>query len=64
MILENLQKNVENAKHIIRIALSHLPDSRDCQCASALRDAIATAPEHIPPDLKIKLAPIIGKYVK
>ena len=64
MILENLQKNVENAKHIIRTALSHLPDRRDCQCASALQDAIATAPDHIPSDLKIKLAPIIGKYVK
>ncbi|MEW6034844.1 MAG: S-methyl-5'-thioadenosine phosphorylase [Chloroflexota bacterium] len=63
MILTNLQRNAENAKRIVRIALSHIPHSRECNCANALKGAIATAPEKVPAELKNRLAPLIGKYV-
>lgn len=64
MILENLHKNVDNAKRIIATAMAHLPAHRDCPCSTALKNAIATAPEAIPLELKTKLSAIIGKYVK
>jgi len=63
MILANLNKNVETAKKVVRLALQRLPAARDCPCAHALQDAIATAPALIPPQLKRDLAPIIGRYV-
>lgn len=63
MILENLHKNVDNAKRILRAALTRLPERRNCDCQSALKNSIATAPGHIPATVKSRLAPIIGKYV-
>lgn len=64
MILANLKRGVDTAKRIIKIAVSHIPPRRDCGCASALKDAIATAPEYIPAQKKEELALLIGKYVK
>jgi 5'-methylthioadenosine phosphorylase len=64
MILSNLQKSVSNAKEIIKLAITCLPHTRDCPCATALVNAIATAPELIPEQVKKDLKPIIGKYTK
>jgi len=36
---------------------------RSCGCASALKDAIITAPQAIPEATKKKLWPIVGKYL-
>lgn len=63
MILDNLHKNVDNAKRILRTALAHLPQHRSCACQHALKNSIATAPDSIPALVKAKLAPIVGKYV-
>jgi 5'-methylthioadenosine phosphorylase len=63
MIVANLQRNVDVAKRIIKIAVSHIPEKRECSCATALKDAIITLPEYIPSQLKGDLAPLIGKYV-
>jgi len=59
-----MSKNVENTKRIIKLAVGRIPRKRECECAHALAMAIVTVPEAIPPEVKKKLALIIGKYVK
>ena len=51
-------------KNLAPLAVSRIPKERDCECAHALATAIVTIPEAIPPEVKKKLALIIGKYVK
>ncbi|MBI2853577.1 MAG: S-methyl-5'-thioadenosine phosphorylase [Chloroflexi bacterium] len=63
MILSNLQKNVENAKHIIKLAIPRIPGTRGCDCANSLKNSIATDPSRIPAELKRKMELLIGKYV-
>jgi 5'-methylthioadenosine phosphorylase len=64
MVITNLQRSVEIAKNTVRMAVSQIPNRRECQCATAMKDAIITSPEHIPAYLKKDLALLIGKYVK
>jgi 5'-methylthioadenosine phosphorylase len=60
-VLAVLRKNVDNAKQIIREAILSLPEVNTAPATKALTNAIMTAPEHIPDELKQKLAPLIGK---
>ncbi len=64
MILTNLEKSVDAAKKILKLTIPSIPQRRDCACATALKDAIATAPEYIPDKTKRDLDIIIGKYLK
>ncbi len=64
LIIQNLLKNVEMSKIILRNAISKLPAKRGCGCGSALENAIITAHDKIPPDARKRLDLIIGKYVK
>ena len=64
MVLSNLQQNVATAKEIIAEVAAHLPETRECTCAASLKNAIVTAPEHIPAQLKSDLALLIGKYIQ
>jgi 5'-methylthioadenosine phosphorylase len=59
-----LLKGVEMAKKILKMVVTQIPEKRECQCATALKDAIITSPEHIPAHIKKELALLIGKYVK
>jgi 5'-methylthioadenosine phosphorylase len=63
MILDNLRKDINTAKKIVRKAVALFPESRDCVCAHALENSIITAPGLISPQVKKDLAPIIGKYI-
>jgi len=64
VILENLRKNVENSKIILKNFVRLLAPDRKCDCQEALRSAIVTRPEFIPAATKQKLDIIIGKYIK
>ncbi|MFH0731347.1 MAG: S-methyl-5'-thioadenosine phosphorylase [Candidatus Omnitrophota bacterium] len=64
MIIQNLHKNAQTAKEILKNAVSKIPKQRKCHCSSALKDAIVTRPENIPAETKKKLELIIGKYIK
>jgi 5'-methylthioadenosine phosphorylase len=64
VILNILHKNVDTAKKIIKLAVGRIPEGRDCQCATALKTAIVTAPELIPAAQKKKLDLLIGKYIR
>lgn len=62
MIIQNLLKNVDNAKKIIKKVIKDMPTERKCACVSALKDAIITDRKLIPKKIKKDLRIIIGKY--
>lgn len=63
VILNTLRRNIDTAKRIIKMAVSRIPERRNCGCATALKTAIITAPELIPAEQKKKLNLLIGKYL-
>ena len=63
MILANLRKGVDTAKKILKLIIPSIPQPRDCACATALKDAIVTAPKYIPDKAKEDLDLLIGKYL-
>jgi 5'-methylthioadenosine phosphorylase len=62
-ILAILNKNVATAQTMIRHAIPRLPQSRQCPCAEALKNAIITDRALIPASVKQELAIIAGKYL-
>jgi 5'-methylthioadenosine phosphorylase len=63
LIVENLTKNAEAAQRVIADLVSRVPATRECGCASALRDAIITRPELVPGETLERLSPLIEKYL-
>jgi 5'-methylthioadenosine phosphorylase len=63
MVLGVLRKNADTAKKIISLAVSRIPETRNCGCSSALETAIVTAPSMIPAEQREKLDLLIGKYL-
>jgi 5'-methylthioadenosine phosphorylase len=64
LVIQNLLKNIDTAKKIVKEVLPKLSGHRGCMCATALKDAIVTNPKMMPAKTKKKLGLIIGKYVK
>ena len=64
LVIEYLNRNVENAQKIVRAAVGRLPRERTCKCASALAHAILTDPRRVPVRTKRRLALLVGKYLK
>ena len=64
LIVKNLLENVATSQAIIRELIPRIPASRDCHCASALKDAIITSPERIPETTRNRLSLIVDKYLK
>ena len=61
-VVQNLLRNVATSKELLTRVAPALSGPRDCTCGSSLRDAIITAPDNIPADLRERLSPIIGRY--
>jgi 5'-methylthioadenosine phosphorylase len=64
MVIATLTQNAKMAQDIIASAVGRLPYERTCECASALKFALVTRPDVIPPRVRTDLAPIIGKCVE
>lgn len=64
MVIQNLQKNIENAKKILKLTIPRLDKPRTCECKEALKFAIITSRDLIPLKVKKDLSIIIGKYIK
>ncbi len=58
-----LRQSIDTAKKIIRLAVTRLPEKRECGCATALKTAIITDPKLIPTEQKKRLDLLIGKYL-
>jgi len=59
MVIENLTKNAEVAKAILRHAVGSIPDL-PCACHTALQNAVMTAPALWPAQTKKQLALLLG----
>jgi 5'-methylthioadenosine phosphorylase len=64
VIFNTLRQNIDTTKKIVKLAVARLPEKRDCQCANALKVAIATNRRFIPQGQKQKLKLLLGKYLK
>jgi 5'-methylthioadenosine phosphorylase len=65
MVIENLNRNTESARSLIRGALRRLAGvDRQCGCGQALRYAIITQAEELSDAAKQRLSEIIGKYIE
>jgi 5'-methylthioadenosine phosphorylase len=62
-ILEVMGRNVENARKLVALTAPALARPRSCACASALQNAILTAPDRIPAETRQRLDLLIGKYL-
>ncbi len=64
MVVQNLLKNAETGKAILRAALpiAHA-QLQDCVCLHALENAIVTNPAVIPSETRAKLDLLVGKYL-
>ena len=62
-IISILRQNTDTMKEIIKLAVTRIPEKRDCDCATALKTALVTAPELIPAEQKKKYDLLIGKYL-
>lgn len=63
LVVANLRRNVETSLRILKDLVSAIPAARGCGCGSALQNAIITAPDRIPNEVKERLSLIIGKYM-
>jgi 5'-methylthioadenosine phosphorylase len=64
MVIQNLLKNAEMAKRIVRYTAGEIPTAREhCPCPHALRDAIITSREHVPAKIRKDLGLLLDKYL-
>ncbi len=64
MIINYLNKNIENAKKLLKVAIPEIAKLEHFTAEGALKHAIITDPKLIPEHRKWELQPIIGKYIK
>jgi len=62
-IIRILLANAEVAKQAIQNVVPLLPPDRACECAFALRDALITRRDLIPPEVRRELDLLVGKYL-
>ena len=63
IVLQNIMKNVDTAKAIIKHALPTIEGERGCGCVNASSNAIVTHKDNIPSEAKERLSVIFGKYL-
>lgn len=64
MLIDNLLKNAEMAKKIIKKVVPNIPEARTCFCPTALKNTIITSKDRIPEKAKKELGLLIGKYLE
>ena len=64
MILNYLNRNVANAKNILKMAIVEVGKLKSFSADGALKFAIVTNPAMIPVKKKKELGVLIGKYIK
>jgi 5'-methylthioadenosine phosphorylase len=62
-VVENLDRNISNAKQIIQAVIPKIPKARSCMCSSALEQAIMTTAEIIPHETRKTLGVLVDKYL-
>ena len=62
-VVQNLRKNIANAKNIIGRVARNLPQEQKCSCRSALKNAIMTDLKTVSPEAREKFSLLAGKYL-
>jgi 5'-methylthioadenosine phosphorylase len=62
-VLAVMRKNVATARDVVRRAAQAIDAERPCVCASAARGALMTDPAALTPEVRERLALIIGRYL-
>ncbi len=64
MIIQNLMKNADNLKQLIKTVIPKIPEERgvSCNCNEALKNAIMTKPEDYPKERKEAFEFLSSKY--
>lgn len=63
MVIATVRSNAELSSNIVKAIVTNMPDTLGCNCGSSLKNALMTAPDAIPDEIKKSLSPIIGKYI-
>jgi len=63
MLIDNLIANTEISKQAISNILPTITQQRDCECATALKNAIFTSPDQISENRKKELNILVDKYL-
>ena len=63
MVVQRLRQSTQRAEAAIGLLLESLPPTRDCACRDAMRDALLTRPEAIPPAARQRLGLIVDRYL-
>jgi len=61
LVMQYVEKNVRNAKLILKEAVHHVGTERDCDCKDALKNAVMTDPDVMPEQTKDKLDLFLNK---
>jgi 5'-methylthioadenosine phosphorylase len=64
MVINTLRKNTEVAQQAVQFLLENLSEERACACSGALKDAIITQRDRIPPETRQKLGLLVDKYLQ
>jgi 5'-methylthioadenosine phosphorylase len=63
MVIGTLNQNTHIAQEAVRQLVKSLRPERDCDCGSAMQNAIITAPERIDPAARDRAALLVDKYL-
>ena len=63
-VVENQNKNIINAKRIIRAVVPKIPQARTCLCPQALKGAIMTDEEVISKETRARFEALVDKYLE
>lgn len=63
MVIRTMKSNEELVRRSIVHLVSSLPDGRECECGTALRDALITQKDRIPKETRKKLALLVDPNV-
>lgn len=63
-VMGNLAANSAKAQQLVKQAIGLVPTERGCGCKDALKMALLTPAEAMPPAKKEALEPILGRYLK
>jgi 5'-methylthioadenosine phosphorylase len=64
MVMSTMQKNLKLAQDAIRQLVQTLDVNQECDCGSALTNAIVTSKKHISKSQQKKLGLLVRKYIK
>jgi 5'-methylthioadenosine phosphorylase len=63
MIIRTLKSNSELAQRSITHLVAAIPETRGCECGTALEFAVITHPDRIPKETRKRLALLVDRYL-